>query len=364
MKIALFAGSFDLFTKGHEGVVHTGSQMFDKLFVVIAFNPQKQGMFTVEQRKKQILHFTKDYSNVDVIVCTDQYVASLAKKYGAGYLLRGLRDGKDFEYESNNDKIHQMINPNIQTVYIECPQHLKVISSSMVKSLVGFQGWQKLVKEMVNEQALSDLLRKNSELEITKYWQKLAGEDAVSKKWLEVILTKHSESHRHYHNLSHLVDLLKKADELFKEVEFDSIHRAIISYSIFFHDIIYNPQSRDNESGSAKLFMEYATEKKLMQVLFEGVYETILASASHSSPVKYPVTAYFLDLDLSILGAEEDQFNLYEDQIREEFAFVPDDIFNTERTKIMHKLANPYKTEYGRNKFSHGANRNLKKYEC
>lgn len=362
MKIAIYAGSFDPITVGHQWLIDQGASLFDQLVVIIAVNPHKQGYFSVAKRKNQVEFFTQKYPNVQVEVLTEDYVVSYAKKIGASFLLRGIRDAADYEYEQKVEKINRKINPQCQTVYLSSPSELSELSSSMVKSLVGFNGWQKTVAPMVNDQVLSDLMRIKDEAFITTAWKKLAGDDKVSQKWLEIILNFHSESHRHYHNLSHIVSLLKQAEDLFSVSEFNSIEKAIINYSIFFHDLVYNPQSRDNEAQSAKLFMDFAVEKQLTQVIYEVVYESILATAHHSVSAKFEITNYFLDLDLSILGAEASKFDLYEEQIREEYKFVPDDIFHVERTKLMQKLANPYKTEYGKNRFLPRAQLNLKKY--
>lgn len=363
MKIAIYAGTFDPFTLGHESIVEAGSKLFDKVIVLIAYNANKKGMFTLNQRKKQIEEVIHKYPNVELRVITDEFVASVAAKQKAGYLIRGIRDSVDYEYEQKIEKINKKINPNLQTVYISAPVELSEISSSMVKSLVGFAGWQKIVSTMVNERVLSDLMRAKDEEFVSAAWKKIAGDDKVSQKWLEKILHDYSQTHRHYHNLSHIVELLKQADELMNNSNFNSIHKAIIKYSIFFHDIVYNPQNRDNEKLSAELFMEFAQELNLTQVIFEGVYESIIATANHSEKPKFEITEYFLDLDLSILGAEPSKFESYEDQIRQEYNFVPEEIFNIERSKIMQKLVNPYKTEYGKQKYGSQALFNLKKYE-
>lgn len=80
MKIAIYAGSFDPITLGHQWLIDQGANLFDQLVVIIAVNPHKQGHFSVTKRKKQVEFFTQKYPNVQVEVLSEDYVVTYAKK--------------------------------------------------------------------------------------------------------------------------------------------------------------------------------------------------------------------------------------------------------------------------------------------
>lgn len=360
MKTAIYAGSFDPVTNGHLWVITQGAKLFDKLVVVLAYNPNKTGHFTVQQRQAFIQSVTKHLSNVEVVLLSDDYVAQAAKKMKATYLLRGIRNATDYEYEKTIERVNTKINPDLQTVYLTPPAELSEISSSMVKSLVGFPGWQSLVGTMVSPTVVSGFLYQQHYQYLKTEWEKLVGTSSVTAKWLDIILTKHSEPHRFYHNTSHLSALLKNMNDLPPQ---NSLTMAALKFSVFFHDIIYNPQSKTNELDSKNLFTDFTREYPVDSHIASLVEETILATAHHFQTPKNPETNFFLDLDLSILGASEKDYDQYEQAIRLEYGFVPEDIYQVERAKIMKTLLNPYKTDWGKNKYTAQAQLNLARYK-
>lgn len=278
MKTAIYAGSFDPISNGHLWVINQGSKLFDKLFLVLAYNPNKNGYFTVNQRQALMKESTKHLANVEVVLLADDYVAQAAKKMHATYLLRGIRNSTDYEYEKTIERVNNKINPDLQTVYLIPPAELSEISSSMVKSLVGFPGWQLLVGTTVPSVVVSGFLYQMHAQYLKTEWEKLVGTGTVSSKWLDIILTKHSESHRYYHNTSHLVALLKNMSDLPMQ---NSLTTAALKYSVFFHDIIYDPKSKNNELDSKNLFIEFTKEYPVDGLISSLVEETILATAHH-----------------------------------------------------------------------------------
>jgi pantetheine-phosphate adenylyltransferase len=360
MKKAIYAGSFDPVTNGHLWVIEQGAKLFDKLFVVLAYNPQKSGYFSVAQRQQLLTKVLGHLPNVEVILLSNDYVAQSAKTLQVDYLLRGIRNTTDYEYEKTIERVNLKINPQLQTIYLTPPAELSEISSSMVKSLVGFPGWQALVQNMVPAPVVSGFLTNLYRSKLQAEWESLAGTNSVSQKWFDIILAKHSESHRYYHHTGHLVSLLTQMSDL---PQLDTLTTAALKYAIFFHDIIYNPQSKTNEVDSKNLFSQFAQEINLDGVIATLTEDTILATAHHFQTPKDPRTNYFLDLDLSILGASESEFAQYEQAIRLEYGFVPEDIYQVERAKIMKTLLNPYKTTWGQNKYQTQATSNLSRYK-
>src|SRR4030095_9486640 len=98
MRIAVYAGTFDPITRGHLSVIERGARLFDRIVVVVALNPSKQPLFSVEERTQMIREVTCPWPNVEC-TNTDGYVVQLARTHGARYLVRGVRSCTDVEGE-------------------------------------------------------------------------------------------------------------------------------------------------------------------------------------------------------------------------------------------------------------------------
>lgn len=136
MTHAIYPGSFDPFTKGHLDIVKKASEIFDKVTIVIAINKNKKRTYNVEKICTAIetLLFEKNITNC-VVGTWDGLVADLMNDWNVKYLIRGLRNNMDYNYEENIAKINKLINPKIETVYFRAEND---ISSSMVKELYSF----------------------------------------------------------------------------------------------------------------------------------------------------------------------------------------------------------------------------------
>lgn len=138
-KNAIFAGSFDPITLGHLDVLNEASKIFDKIIIAIAQNPQKQPMFSVDERKNMIKLCTNHLPNI-VIESFDGLTAEFANKNGVDVLIRGLRNTLDFEAESQLAYNNKLLSDNIQTVFfLTRPEH-SFISSSGVREILKYKG--------------------------------------------------------------------------------------------------------------------------------------------------------------------------------------------------------------------------------
>lgn len=138
-KIAVFPGSFDPFTVGHESIVRRAIPLFDKIIVAIGFNSAKSGFFPLETRKKWIEDiFINDKS---VFVETfEGLTVDFCLKIKANYLLRGLRTAADFEYERAIGQMNKVIAEGIETIFIlTSPEH-SFISSTIVREVIRHGG--------------------------------------------------------------------------------------------------------------------------------------------------------------------------------------------------------------------------------
>ena len=134
MEVAFYAGSFDPFTNGHLHVIQKAAKVFNKVVIGIGDNPDKKRRFDKELMKNTIEKILKNrkLNNVKVI-CYDNITVDVAKENNATFLVRGVRNGMDYEYEENMASINEEV-AGIDTIYIRAGK-LGNISSSMVMEL-------------------------------------------------------------------------------------------------------------------------------------------------------------------------------------------------------------------------------------
>lgn len=158
-QIGILSGSFDPFTNGHVDLVNNGFKLLDTVVIVIGTNRAKKPMFSIDERIAMIKAST--YTDIDVIVLPDdELVINLAKQLDAKYIIRGLRNTTDFDYEQQIDLVQTKIAPEIKTLYFMPPRELTEVSSSLVKSLHGLNGWVEIAKPYVPAPVLEALIGK------------------------------------------------------------------------------------------------------------------------------------------------------------------------------------------------------------
>lgn len=138
-KIAIFPGSFDPYTKGHHDIVCRGLSIFDKIIVAIGHNSQKKRYFEVDQMIDCIQSVFGNKESIEVIKY-NQLTATLARKHGANYLLRGLRNTTDFEFENSISQVNRSLNPDLETVFLITSPEYATISSSIIREVHKYGG--------------------------------------------------------------------------------------------------------------------------------------------------------------------------------------------------------------------------------
>ena len=130
--VAVVPGSFDPLTLGHRDVIVRCAALFDRVVVGILINPNKQGLFTMEERKNIAQLSLADLPNVSVE--TDSgYLTDFAERMGATMIIKGLRTAVDFEYEQSMAYFNRARNPKIETLYLPADEKLTAISSTAVR---------------------------------------------------------------------------------------------------------------------------------------------------------------------------------------------------------------------------------------
>jgi pantetheine-phosphate adenylyltransferase len=139
-KIALFPGSFDPFTNGHLTTVERASKLFDKIIVGVFNNTQKKYVFSPEEKKEMIASAISHLPNVEVKVFDTRLTVEIAKSEGAKFLLRGIRNGKDYEYERDIARLNSDLSKEIETIFLLSDSAYEHTSSSMLKEIHKFGG--------------------------------------------------------------------------------------------------------------------------------------------------------------------------------------------------------------------------------
>ena len=138
-RIAVYPGSFDPPTKGHEDLVRRSLTLADHLIVAVAINVVKQPLFSVEERLEMLRAAVGDDSRVS-FQAFDGLLADFAKRVRATIIVRGLRAVSDFEYEFQMALMNRQLHPSLETVFLVPAVDLTYLSSSLVREVARFGG--------------------------------------------------------------------------------------------------------------------------------------------------------------------------------------------------------------------------------
>ena len=136
-KIAIFPGSFDPFTKGHEDIVRRGIQLFDKVMIAIGVNTNKKRFFETSVMIEKIQECFKDTTQVEVIAY-EGLTAKYAEQVNATHILRGVRNTTDFNYENTIALANKQLNPSLETIFLITSPKYSHISSTVTRELHKF----------------------------------------------------------------------------------------------------------------------------------------------------------------------------------------------------------------------------------
>lgn len=134
-RIAVFPGSFDPITKGHENIVRRAIPLFDKIIVAVGHNSEKRSVFTIEERIRFIQETFADAPSVAVEAYSGLTV-DFCKKNKADFLLRGIRNASDFEFEKNIAITNKDLMPGLETLFLFADPQYDHISSTLVREII------------------------------------------------------------------------------------------------------------------------------------------------------------------------------------------------------------------------------------
>jgi pantetheine-phosphate adenylyltransferase len=132
--VAVYSGTFDPITLGHEDVVYRASQMFDKVVVAVAVAHHKKTMFTLEERLALAQEVTQDLGNVEV-VSFNGLLCDFVHSQGARVIVRGLRSVTDYDYETQMAGMNRHLAPEVDTIFLHTSASVQHISSTLVREI-------------------------------------------------------------------------------------------------------------------------------------------------------------------------------------------------------------------------------------
>ena len=160
MKVAVYPGSFDPFTKGHENIIERGVKVFDQIVVAVAHNTSKKTIFTVEERV-QILNDIfqgRDDVRVDYF---EGLLADYIKRMGTNIVIRGMRTVSDFEFEMQMALANKTLSSELETVFMVTDSEFSHISSSVIKEVISLGGSvSHMVPDIVEKRLREKLLKR------------------------------------------------------------------------------------------------------------------------------------------------------------------------------------------------------------
>lgn len=138
MRTALFPGSFDPFTAGHEAIVRRALALFDTIYIAVGVNTDKKYMFSIEERLKIIRNFFPDDKRIEPVSYSGMTV-DLCHQLNTRFIIRGIRNAADLDYEQTIAAVNQTLDPKIETILLLADSQHRDISSTLIREQLSHQ---------------------------------------------------------------------------------------------------------------------------------------------------------------------------------------------------------------------------------
>lgn len=308
---AVYGGAFDCPTMGHYHIVEKANKLFGEVVVVLAKNPNKKTMFTVNERVEMLTDMFKDLPKVRVDTLSEhEYLVKYAEKIDATFLIRGIRDTIDFPYEQNIYRTNRTISNSVETIYLMPDDKFSLVSSSWVKGLIGMNGWCDVIKSQVTPLTLFKL-QERYVLDFTKmiYEELVTTNILRTDKYAEIcthIVKGYSTNA--YHGYSHIIAGIEGLREYGKNVT------PMMYYAWLMHDVL---PTEDASSELAQRFMCYADNDDLHNRNY--VKQLITATKHTTEQYDLEDEQLFASVDLLILSSSPEKYAEYMDNVYAEY---------------------------------------------
>lgn len=159
MNKAIYAGSFDPITNGHLWLIKKAATIFDKLIVAVGDNPYKKYSFSIDERIAMLEKVLVNSPNVEIGKFSGEFLVNYAKRVDAQFIVRGIRNAQDYEFEKTLRYVNSDVCPDIETVFLIPPRDFAEVSSSLVKGFVGTDGWEEIVAKYTPKIVVDELIK-------------------------------------------------------------------------------------------------------------------------------------------------------------------------------------------------------------
>ncbi len=187
---------------------------------------------------------------------------------------------------------------------------------------------------------------------------------SVHDDLVDTILSAYRQPGRYYHTLQHIEYCLAQLDAYKQSgVSGPIFSQGTAELALWYHDLVYNPKAHNNEELSVAALKEAEAKVPLDPTIVREACSAIMATCHKALP-ETPLDKFVVDIDLSILSADEDKFDQYEREVREEYSFVPDEAWIPGRTKVLQEFLDRdwvYSFTYFRMRYEGAARVNLKR---
>lgn len=185
-------------------------------------------------------------------------------------------------------------------------------------------------------------------------------QELIASSW-QIIDSLYTEKHRAYHNLTHINNMLQEAEKHNDKIK----DKEVLLFAIWFHDIVYDPLSKENERQSAEMAQRILSQTSLSRERISDCYQKIMLTKGHQLPGDASLDdCLFIDFDLEVLSWDWEQYQVYSQQIREEYSMYVDSAFRAGRSKAMSSFLERewiYQSDFYRKEQEAKARKNIEK---
>ena len=336
MKKIGFSGTLDPITNGHMWVIGEARALADEVVVLISENPFKKPQFGAALRKQIVEQSVaaQGWENVSVVLVRGDYTARAAKRMGIDFLIRGIRNTSDFDYENLIQQANVDVLNGARTLFVMPPRDLGSVSSSFVRGLQGPVGWHWTTQRFMPAPAYRAWILGW----LRPQWDKLWPEgDAAAAQWFERLTGPgaYGSPRRPYHNLDHLVHGLTELAVWGANTGASERAMLLLNRAFWFHDAVYatSPQLVSNEEQSARLWLESglgdASDAQEVAALIRATEHLQTGAGGHA------LAAALIGADLAILGQPDDVYDQYAQAVRREYGHVDDAAYRQGRQGVL-----------------------------
>ena len=346
MKRIAFSGTLDPITNGHLWVIGEARALAEEVVVFISENPFKKPLFPAAQRKAIVEQTLaqRGWRNVSVVIVKGDYTARAAKRQGIDYLIRGIRNTTDFDYENLLQQANVDVVDGAKTIFVMPPRDLGSVSSTFVRGLQGPVGWHWSMKKFVPAPAYEAWILGWLRREWEQLWNySPLHVDAVANAdhWFAYLTGEqaYGAPGRHYHNLDHLVHGLTEITVWGANADADQSSIETLKAAFWFHDAVYDVPKKGttNEEASAQLWLSSGLPAKA-----PGEAAALIRLTDHAQQqtLDHALKDVMLGVDLAILGQSEAIYKTYTESIRSEYAWIDEPSYRAGRKAVLqHFLA-------------------------